>query len=255
MKQKVIAVGVIMFLCSWSPLLISAQEETESQVTPLEERVDSIEFSVKQLTIDVSTLSPALSVAQEESKNEFSRLEARIDSLETYIREFTASLNTFTKGVNDQIAAKVRVESDKVIALSPVSKKFTKIETNAGSFVLVINKFQRTEEGYRLLLNIGNPNAAKFSGLRFKLRWGRIWDPNSVTITYEDWRASLIGGEYIYPGELTPGEWTEITLDLPPPGQHQLDYIECEMEVDSVVLLKPDGTLAKPNPKKKKKKK
>ena len=105
-------------------------------------------------------------------------------------------------------------------------------------FLIAVKKFQRTEEGYRLLLNIGNPNMAKYTGMQFKFRWGKKWDMTLANVKYEDWHASLASGDYRYGGELLPGEWTEVTIDLTPAGSNQLEYIELEMEMESIVLQK-----------------
>jgi len=237
MKQKVIIFGVIMLLCSLSPSVISAQEDAKSRLGQLEARTKSLEASIKQLKLDIETMPIKVNLDAEGVEKRISHMERNVDSLETYIREFTSNLTNFTKEIGNQIDVKVRVGGDKVIALDPGSNKFTKIDTNGGVFLLAINKFQATEEGYRMLLNVGNLNNATYTGLKFKLHWGKAWDPNS-TVKYNQWRSTLVGGEYNYPGELFSGEWTEITFDLTPAGSHVLEYIECEMEVEGVQLLK-----------------
>jgi hypothetical protein len=174
--------------------------------------------------------------AQEDTKVQ--QLEARVQALEKYIEQFNANLDNFGKNLSDQVDMKIKAGTDKVVAINPVSKKFVRIETNAGMFLLAVNKFQRTEEGYRLELGVGNPNAAKYSGAKFKLSWGKNFDPNAANKKYDDWRKSLTNGEYAYNGELLPGQWSEITIDLTPAGSNQLEYIECEMEVESIQLQK-----------------
>ena len=193
----------------------------------------------KQIALSVCVFFLAVSpvLAQEDADQRISAMEARVKALEEYVEKLNTNLETFSKELLNQIDIKVKSGNDKVVAINPVSKTFTKVETNSGMFLIAVNKFQRMEEGYRLLLNIGNPNAAQYSGMRFKLHWGKKWDADSI-IKYEDWRASLMNGEYTYGGELSPGEWSEVTIDLTPAGANQLEYIELEMEVDSVQLQK-----------------
>ena len=176
--------------------------------------------------------------AEDDLEKKVTELEGRVQGLEKYTEELNTHLNKFSKDLVDQVDTQVKAGSDKVVRLSPVSKKFTKIETNAGMFLIAVNKFQRMETGYRLLLNIGNPNSAKYTGLKLKMHWGKNWDAAAAKITYEEWRASLMSGEYAYAGALPPGQWTEITIELTPPGSNYLEYIECEMEVESVQLQK-----------------
>ena len=164
----------------------------------------------KQIVLSVCIfflgLSPA--IAQEDSaQKKISDLEVRVQALEAYVEKLNTNLNVFSKDLLSQIDMKVKAGSDKIVGINPGSKTFTKVETNSGMFLIAVNKFQRTEEGYRLLLNIGNPNAAIYNGMRFKLRWGKRWDADSI-IKYDAWRASLISGEYTYGGELPPGQWT-----------------------------------------------
>ncbi|MDP2654795.1 MAG: DUF3251 domain-containing protein [Candidatus Omnitrophota bacterium] len=177
---------------------------------------------------------PTLSA--EDSSQDPSLLEARVSALEDYTQKLGDSLKQYSEGLISSVETKIKAENGRVIALNPVSRKFSKIETNAGMLLIAVQKMQRLENGYRMLLNIGNPHAAAFGTITLKLRWGRTWDAGQGAVSYDDWRNSLTAGEYVYKGRLVPGEWTEVTVELVPAGANQLEYIECAMDVGSVEL-------------------
>ncbi len=165
-------------------------------------------------------------------------LERKVEALEKYIEKLRPTLDGLTKNLLENIDERMEALADKVIVLNPVSKKFSKIETNAGEFLLAVHKMEKIENGYRLVLHIGNPNQAVYGGVKLKLRWGKKWEASFIKPTYEEWRRSLTIGQYSYLGSLESGRWTEVTVDLVPAQFQQIEYIECEMEVNTIQLQK-----------------
>ena len=165
-------------------------------------------------------------------------LETRMGVLEGYLDELAPRLNSFSSELYKSVDQRLELATGQVAALSPISRKFTKIQTNAGTFLLAIADTEKLANGYRLTLKIGNPNAAVYSGARFKDFLGpglgsqETWRPTYV----EEWRQSLAGAEFSYKGDLVPGVWTQVIVDLVPATASQFEYIECQMEVDGVQL-------------------
>lgn len=179
-------------------------------------------------------LSVCAAMAQEGDKA--SELEARVANLEEFSRGLSPQLNDFSRGLYADIDQRMKVMSDKLVSLNLVSKQFSKIETNAGDFLIAVDRREKTDAGYKIIFKIGNPHSATYGDAKLKVWWGKNWDPTFVNPTYAEWRKSLSGAEFSYPGSIEPGVWTEIAVVLPEANDAVIEYLECEMSVGSVKL-------------------
>lgn len=163
-------------------------------------------------------------------------LERRLANLEGYIQGLPTQLTDFSKGIYSDLDQRMKFAADKVVGLNIVSKQFSKVETNAGDFLLAVDQREKTANGYRLVLKIGNPHSATYSNFKLRLFWGKNWDPSFVKPSYEEWRGSLVGAEYSFAGPAEPGVWTPVTVDLVAPAGQPFEYLECEMSVGAIEL-------------------
>lgn len=181
-------------------------------------------------------ICPIVVAADEDLKKEIAELKDRVVSLEDYVNRLQPSLEEFSRHLLNQTDLKVKALSDKVIVLNPISKSVVKIESNSAAFLITVKEMEKLDNGARLHLQIGNPNAVTFNGVTLRMRWGHSWDPSFAQPTYEEWRSSLVEQEFAFEGDLPNGKWTEFAVDLVPTVPGQLEYIECEMEVKNVML-------------------
>ena len=165
------------------------------------------------------------------------QLEAKVAALEAYMEDLAPRLNNFSKDLYETIDQRMRFSTDKVVVLNPISKKFAKIETNAGDLLIAVENMSKIHNGYRLTFRIGNPSSATFSNIKLRLLWGRRWDPKNVKPTYEEWRKSLVGAEFTFGGSLAPHAWTQMSVDATPANIRQFDHLECEMTIGAVELM------------------
>ena len=168
---------------------------------------------------------------------EAGNLESRVATLEKYVDQLAPQLNDFTRGLYRDLDQRMKVMADKVAVMNLVSQQFSRVSSNAGDFLVSIDRRERLDNGHRLVLKIGNPHAASFGDVRLRLYWGKNWDPKNVKPSYEEWRNSLVGAEYAFAGPLEPGVWTEVTVDLTYDPALPFEYLECEMQVGSVKLM------------------
>ncbi|HPB68947.1 MAG TPA: DUF3251 domain-containing protein [Candidatus Omnitrophota bacterium] len=183
------------------------------------------------------TVAVPLAGADEFTDQKISQLEAKVSAMEQYIEDLAPRLNNFSKDLYDTVDQRMRFSSDKVVVLNPISKKFVKIETNGGDFLIAVENMSKIRNGYRLTFRIGNPSVATISNIKLRLLWGKRWDPKNVRPTYEDWRKSLVGAEYTFNGTMAPNAWTQVSVDATPANIRQFDHLECEMTVGAVELM------------------
>ena len=90
---------------------------------------------------------------------------------------------------------KMERDRDKKCYLDASSlKKYQKINTYSGSFLVGLNDVKPYLDGYKLILFIGNPSTASYEGFSLKIKWGREFDHkefNSNPSAYNDWEKSL----------------------------------------------------------------
>ena len=213
-----LSLGVIFLVILVHSKNCCAQEDLKEKVSQLEERVQALEDYIQKLEGSLSQVS----------KNVHS-------SFKDYSKELNKNLEDFTRGLQTNLNDRLTISASKVAVLNPISKEFTRVESNAGTFLVLVDKIERAENGYRLNLMLGNPNVATYKGIGLTIHWGSKWDPESAR-TYEEWHQSLRGAKFAYPGSLPSGMWTPITVDLFPATVEQLEHIECALEIQSIEL-------------------
>ncbi len=203
-----------------STLAIKTEEALKQEVAELRDRVRELEdyqYSIK----------PRLEEWQKRIENNNNEFQANLQkNLQEYVTSLQNHLDTQIRSVNDRS-----------VLVDVLSKEYTKIETNSGSFIIGVKKIQplANNAGYRVTIHLGNPNFASYRGLKFNLTWGEKWDENSRQ-KYEEWRQTLTQGKYTHSGKVNQGSWAEVDLDIPAASMKQLAYVECSMDVESVEL-------------------
>jgi len=152
-----------------------------------------------------------------------------------YMKDVNASLEGYTGGLERDLNEQLEDLDRKRIQIDVGDKAFQSIESNAGLFLISVDQFTAIEEGYRLTLNIGNPNYADYKGFTLRLLWGPKYYP-ALYQSYDVWRSGLVGAEYSFEGTLRKGSWNQIDLDLNLKSADDLAYLECEMEISSIEL-------------------
>jgi len=184
-----------------------------------------LEDRVRALENYVETFQPTLRQFSENMQN----------SIRDYTQGLESSLKNYSKQLQTDLEERLQNLDRRIIMLDPVAKSYQTMDTRTGTFLIAVERMEPLEDGFRLHLNIGNPNFADYKDFKLRLVWGRKWMP-SYPISYAEWRQSLTGAEYTFQGALQKGMWNPVKVDLVPAGAGQLGHIECEMEVSSVEL-------------------
>ncbi len=185
-------------------------------------------------------MATAVSFAADQTMNaKIEDLRARVTTLEENVQKLQEGINDFSKTLVHNVDMQLAHSQSRAVVINPLSRKVSKIETNTGIFLLAVSRMEKMDKGYRLYLQIGNTNAATYGDVKFRLFWGSAMPTSSTdNNAYEKWRQSLTGAEYVYSGTLEAGVWTDIAVELKPAEYSQLQYVECEMEVNTVKLQK-----------------
>ena len=152
----------------------------------------------------------------EQIKNKVEGMENTISELETRVVELELSKNIYEDAFLD-----VSV------------KGYQRIDTNCGFFLISIKEAKPYLDGYKIILNIGNPSTIVYSGFTLKVKWGKRFEKGEK---YADWSKSLKEKEEKFTQELRPGVWNKIELVLSPAKPEQLGYLKISMKTDVVKL-------------------
>jgi hypothetical protein len=191
------------------------------------------------IVVMFALLIPAnVAFAQQASAAKVEELRKRVEKLEEYTEKLEEGLNNFSKNLVSNLDQQLQTVRSNAVVINPLSRKVMKIESNTGTFLLAVSRMDKKDNGYRLYLQIGNPNAATYGDVKLRLYWGSEFSTVSATTTFDKWHQSLKGAEFVYSGTLEAGVWTDIAVDLKPAEYSQLQHIECEMEVNTVKLQK-----------------
>lgn len=162
----------------------------------------------------------------------------------------TASVAQLTSRVtaleNQQTLRAWQAAAEKKASFDPSnSEGFQKLETNLGTFLIVLEGVEPYLDGQRVTLRIGNPYAADVSGLTLDLEWGpRL--PVFTSSTSESFDKVLTHyneathTKQVQPVEqLRAGAWTKYVFVVAPAKSEDFGRLEVQMNAKSVSLAAP----------------
>lgn len=171
---------------------------------------------------------------------------------------------------NDLIDSRVKIQnlSEKIEALTIeldvirnekihfnckcLRKDFYTINTGSGMLFISIKEVKPYLNGYRLSLEIGNPNFVTYINPEINLSWNisfqQHWKNQSEAkekqkttkekIQIPFWKDTLQEKSYCALKRFLPGIWNEIEIDIPNVTLDQLEYCELSIKAGTVILSK-----------------
>lgn len=97
-------------------------------------------------------------------------LEVEVATLQKSLKDITASHQQLQKDVG-MIKFEKLLEKSDFAAFDATNKGYGKIEHNNGFFLVTLVDVKPKADGQLLTFNFGNPFAAEYSGVKFKVRW------------------------------------------------------------------------------------
>ena len=171
--------------------------------------------------------------------------EIPINNVDTTMKNFGEDLekniNEFSKNLQSSMEERIKTADNGKIILDIHSKEYQSINTNTGSLLVAVDRLEKSNDGYRLYLNIGNPHYASFKGYKITLYCGKKFYPTDNQ-DYAAWQNSLTGTEYSFEGDIRKGAWNQAVLDLSVKDISDLAYVEMEMSISSIELQNIEET-------------
>ena len=179
----------------------------------------------------------------------YKKLEQRINGLDQWVEGQQHKSTEFQMGVQRQfsqllnkvVSLESYVYRDDTIMISPEEKKFKKINTAVGYFLVACESAIPAENGYKLNLVVGNPSAVTYNGFVLRVVWGKKFEGGSVA-QFEEWKGSLREKERLFASNiLKPGGWSKVEVPLVPAGEEDLGFIQVSMGTGEVTFGDPEA--------------
>jgi len=144
------------------------------------------------------------------------------------------------KALTDIAITKLMLEqfNKAVFNVADSGKGFARVDTSTGMFFLILDKSEQVGEGYKLNFRLGNPQNCVYNGCKLKVRWGKKYDREDKSISYEDWEKTLGNAEHSISSILRPGEWSNFDITISPAKTEDTQYIEIKIQTDQIIMQK-----------------
>jgi hypothetical protein len=128
-------------------------------------------------------------------------------------------------------------DANKNIELDMSSRDSQRLDTDTGSFLVSVNDASPYLDGYRVMLDIGNPSFATYRGFNLTVKWNAKYNWDKFTErSYESWKKTTREKEISYTNSLDPGAWNAVEILLPATDSEHLSYCEISMQTHSISL-------------------
>ena len=122
----------------------------------------------------------------------------------------------------------------KTAYLSPDSDNFTRLDSSIASFFVSISKVSSYADGYKIQLNLGNPNYASFQHVKLNVTWGKRFDLKKYT--FQEIQDSKHSKEIALQKSLKPGSWNTTEVIIAPASKDEIGSIMISLDTPSVIL-------------------
>jgi hypothetical protein len=217
------SMSLILFLIG-SGCSQSNENESPSQREDLEKNL----FQVKS---SISTIKELQSENADLNKK-MTDLTSKVTALETTLFKVEDSQRKLNQRATD---LEFRLDQYQAVNLDESEKGYQRLETESGFFLVKIQGHQPFLDGYKLFIEVLNPNAVSYSGVTLSIKWGHAFDPSRLSESV--WATSLREKETKLPTPLSPGSRTPIEIILPRTTNEELGFISVSMQTEGVTAV------------------
>jgi hypothetical protein len=168
----------------------------------------------------------------------------RIEELAASIKKIEQQLGIFAE-TDDKLSQKayeleLKVDQFQTIALDESGKGYQRLETENGFFLVKLRQSTPFQDGFKLALEILNPNAVVFTGAIINLKWGPELDERKET--YQAWSKKLRQTEVKINNPVGAGSRTNIEVFLPRTTRQELENLIVTMKTEGVKTQAPKAS-------------
>lgn len=161
----------------------------------------------------------------------------QIDELKSQIAALHVKVSSLEKSVGDCQTRLFKLElskdAHKTVGLDMTSRDYQRIDTDTGMFLVSVEDASPYLDGYRIILNIGNPSYAAYKGFKLTANWNTVYKDG---LDFNQWIKTERTKEVSFTESLEPGQWNRIELLLPATTGEQLGFFALSMDTSTISL-------------------
>lgn len=180
-----------------------------------------------------------------------SKLKLELESLTANLNKLESNTQTQSIDKKDYNEFKMKTLTD--IAISKLmleqfnkavfnaadsGKGFARVDTSTGMFFLILDEVEQDGEGCKLNFRLGNPQNCVYNGCKLEVKWGKKYDREDKSTSYEDWEKTLTSTKHVISDILRPGEWNNFDITISSAKIEDAEYIEIKIQTDQVIMQK-----------------
>lgn len=119
------------------------------------------------------------------------------------------------------------------VELSPASKDYAISKTQHGVLYFALDDIKKYADGHKIILNVGNPTATRFSDAALKIRYNS--NPANAK-SWEEWNDSIKTTSFTMKGDLVPATWSPFEIVLSPSTEEETGWIEITPILNNVIM-------------------
>jgi hypothetical protein len=202
------------------------------QLHPIQATILSACLTCFPLSLSSQTEAPSATPSSAaEQQRAIADLRAQVEALQKKVEYFGAREALLATRVSDK---KDREDS---VTLDVTHTAYQRLDTDNGFLLVSAEKAEPYLNGYKILLNVGNPLSVSYSGLKAKIKWAKYYDSNQFTPdSYAEWQKSIQQKETSFPDVLEKGAWKKIELIVAPATAEQLGYLKLSINTKTVMV-------------------
>jgi Protein of unknown function (DUF3251). len=138
----------------------------------------------------------------------------------------------------DEIFLSNKLEKSEEVSLDPARMDvYQRLDSDPLQFLVSLKSIVPYLDGYKAVINVGNPSSARFRGIKVKCKWSKAYDwKNYSEASYKAWQSAIHKSEVEVQTDIAPGYWNPVEVILLPANPQELGYFVVSIESNTVSL-------------------
>ena len=170
--------------------------------------------------------------------------QARIEKLQEQIEDLRKEITALKSSLGDLGGRVFKIElsqnPNENVSFDLTSRNFQRVDTSTSTFLVAIREASPYLDGYRVVLDIGNPSFATYTNFKVKIKWNRKYEGKYTAASYvewKEWNKATREKEVTFPDPpLKPGSWNRVEVLLPSTKDDELAYFVLSMDTPTISL-------------------